>query len=211
MSPEEASGSHNVDGRADVYALGCVLYEMLSGGPPFVGTPKAVIAQRLHGTPPPVTRSRSGIPRAVSQAITKAMATRPENRFKTAGEFAEALEGALRSGSWLAVGPPSLPKRAALMLGVALLLAVVGFMAWHHRQLTPAKAIAAAPVNLAVLPFANAGRPEDEHFASGITDEIRGRLARLPGLQVIASTSTARFRDSTQLKMSAAGWALDIS
>ena len=54
--------------------------------------------------------------------------------------------------------------------------------------------------NLAVLPFDNTGLPQDEHFAGGVTDEIRGRLARLPGLQVIASASTARYGDSTRLE-----------
>src|SRR5688572_9500569 len=77
MSPEEASGSSNVDGRADVYALRCRLYEMHAGGPPFAGTPKAVLAQRLHGHPVSVTNRRSCIPRAVSLAITRAMATKP--------------------------------------------------------------------------------------------------------------------------------------
>ena len=201
MSPEEASGSHNIDGRADVYALGCVLYEMLTGGPPFVGTPKAVIAQRLHGTPPPVTRIRSGIPRRVSQAIAKSMATRPEDRFKTAGEFAKTLEGSLQSGSWLKVAPPSVPWRTVATIGVSLLVGAAGFMVWHHeRPVPPAKAAAPATFNLAVLPFANTGAPEDEYFAGGITDDIRGRLARLPNLQVIASASTARYRDSTRLE-----------
>jgi LuxR family transcriptional regulator, maltose regulon positive regulatory protein len=97
MSPEEASGSHEIDGRADVYALGCVLYEMLAGGPPFVGTPKAVIAQRLHTTPTPINKRKTGIPRAVSHALEKALAIKPGDRFKSAAEFAEALESALQS------------------------------------------------------------------------------------------------------------------
>jgi serine/threonine-protein kinase len=201
MSPEEASGSHQVDGRADVYALGCVLYEMLTGGPPFVGTPKAVIAQRLHSTPPSVTKSRSGIPRGVSQAITRAMATRPEDRFKTAGEFAEALEGSLVSGSWVKGTTRSIPWRTAAGIGLALLLGGGGFMVWQRGQLAlPAKADTPATFNLAVLPFSNAGPPGDEHFAGGVTDEIRGRLARLPSLQVIASASTRSYADSTRIE-----------
>jgi serine/threonine-protein kinase len=111
MSPEEASGSPNLDGRADVYALGCVLYEMLAGDAPFVGTPKAVIAQRLHSTPVSVNQRTAGVPRDVSQALDKAMATRPENRFKSAAEFAEALEESLEPKTWLKMGRRLLPWR----------------------------------------------------------------------------------------------------
>ena len=202
MSPEEATGSGEVDGRADVYALGCVLYEMLAGGPPFAGTPKAVLAQRIHGQPVPVTKRRSGIPRSVSAAITRAMATKPEDRFKSAGEFAETLEDSLQSGSWLKVTAPPLHWKAVATVGVLLLLGGSSYVAWQQGWLTPAKASAPAPalLNLAVLPFSNTGRPQDAHFAGGVTDEIRGRLARLPGLQVIASASTARYSDSTALE-----------
>jgi serine/threonine-protein kinase len=200
MSPEEASGSSDVDGRADVYALGCVLYEMLAGGPPFTGTPKAVLAQRLHGPPVSVTKRRSGIPRAVSLAIARAMAIRPEDRFKSAGEFAETLKDSLQSGSWLKVAPPRLQWKSVATIGLLLLLGTAGFLVWQRGWLPPAKASAPAAFNLAVLPFDNAGLPQDEYFAGGITDEIRGRLARLPGLQVIASASTARYGDSTRLE-----------
>jgi eukaryotic-like serine/threonine-protein kinase len=201
MSPEEAAGSPTVDGRADVYALGCVLYEMLTGALPFVGTPKEVIAQRLHGTPVPVNKRRSGIPRSVSDAIRKAMATRPDDRFKTAGEFADALEDSLQSGSWLTVARWRLPWRSLATAGLGLALVLAGYAGWQRGWFTPPPA-ASRPANLslAVLPFANAGAPQDAHFANGVTDEIRGRLARLDSLQVIASSSTDRFRDSTRLE-----------
>ena len=202
MSPEEASGSGEVDGRADVYALGCVLYEMLTGGPPFAGTPKAVLAQRLIGPPVSVTKRRSGIPRSVSIAIARALATKPEDRYKTAGEFAETLEDSLQSGSWLKVAPRRLHWNAVATVAVLLLVGGSGLVAYRQGWLTTAKASAPVPalLNLAVLPFSNTGLPKDAHFAGGVTDEIRGRLARLPGLQVIASASTARYSDSTPLK-----------
>ena len=87
-------------------------------------------------------------------------------------------------------------------VAVLLLLGGSGFVAWRQGWLTTAKASAPVPalLNLAVLPFSNTGPPKDEHFAGGVTDEIRGRLARLPGLQVIASASTARYSDSTPLE-----------
>ena len=120
MSPEEASGSHQIDGRADVYALGCVLYEMLAGGPPFVGTPKAVIAQRLHSTPTPINKRKAGIPRAVSHVLEEAMATRPEDRFKTAAEFADALESSLQSRRRLRIPRWRLSWRLLLIFALAL-------------------------------------------------------------------------------------------
>ncbi len=200
MSPEEASGSQVVDGRADVYALGCVLYEMLAGTQPFVGTPKAVIAQRLHGPPVSITKRRSGIPRSLGFVIAKAMATQPEDRFATAGEFAEALEGSLQSGASFKVPLQRRHWRTLTAIGLVLLLGVSTFAAWQRGWMTPAKASVAAPLSVAVLPFVNTGQVQDEHFAGGVTDEIRGRLARLPALQVIASASTTRYRDSTRLE-----------
>ena len=91
MSPEQASGSP-VDARSDIYGLGCVLYEMLAGEPPFTGpTPQAVITKRFVGPPPSITTLRPDVPAALGAALDKALALEPEARFGTAGEFARAV------------------------------------------------------------------------------------------------------------------------
>ena len=91
MSPEQATGEQ-VDGRSDVYSLGCVLYEMLAGEPPYTGpTPHAVMAKQLADPVPAVRRLRDTVPAVVDQALSKALAKVPADRFATAGAFAEAL------------------------------------------------------------------------------------------------------------------------
>ena len=92
MSPEQAAGHRNLDGRADVYSLGCVLYEMLAGEPPFVGaTPQAVISKHAQESPQPLSMKRAGLPAQVEQAVTKALYKLPADRFAGAAEFAAAL------------------------------------------------------------------------------------------------------------------------
>jgi tetratricopeptide (TPR) repeat protein len=91
MSPEQAGGSDRLDGRSDVYSLGCVLYEMLAGVQPFIGvTPQAVISQRFHFTAPELSRHREVAP-SVDAMLRRAMAIAPADRFANAGEFAAEL------------------------------------------------------------------------------------------------------------------------
>ena len=92
MSPEQASGNHKIDGRSDVYSLACVLYEMLAGDPPYTGpTAQAILARRLTDPVPPLRTLRATVPVGVEQAIGKALAKVPADRFATAGAFVAAL------------------------------------------------------------------------------------------------------------------------
>jgi serine/threonine-protein kinase len=92
MSPEQASAERDLDGRSDVYSLGCVLYEMLSGRPPFVGSgARATMVRHAVETPAPIRVLRPTIPLAVELALQRALAKAPEERFATMAEFSEAL------------------------------------------------------------------------------------------------------------------------
>ena len=93
MSPEQAAGGSDVDGRADIYSLGCVAFEMLAGVPPFVAaTPQAVIARRMAEEAPPVRDLRGTVPPGVSEAIARALERVPADRWGSADEFARALD-----------------------------------------------------------------------------------------------------------------------
>ncbi|AHG93570.1 protein kinase (plasmid) [Gemmatirosa kalamazoonensis] len=95
MSPEQAAGDGGVDGRADVYALGCVLYEMLTGEPPFSGRTDVVLCRRLRERPPHPRHRRRDIPADVDAAVVRALAPLPTARYDSAAAFAAALERAL--------------------------------------------------------------------------------------------------------------------
>ena len=93
MSPEQAAGGRAVDHRSDVYSLACVLYEMLSGAPPFVGSNvQALLAKVAAEIPTPIRHLRPNMPAAVAAALDRALAKLPSDRFATALQFAEALQ-----------------------------------------------------------------------------------------------------------------------
>ncbi len=100
MSPEQAAGTGTVDGRADVYSLACMVYEMLAGEPPFSSpTPQATIARQLHDTPPSLEVLRPAVPPPVRDAVARALAKVPADRYPTAAAFVDALSTAEASTS----------------------------------------------------------------------------------------------------------------
>jgi serine/threonine-protein kinase len=117
MSPEQANGSPNVDHRADIFALGCVLYEMIAGEPPFNGpTPQAIVMRSMTEAPRPLTTTREGLPAALEAVVTKALAKSAADRWQTAQQLADALGRAMdmaRSGERVAsVAPAAGPSTA---------------------------------------------------------------------------------------------------
>jgi eukaryotic-like serine/threonine-protein kinase len=106
MSPEQASGERELDGRTDIYSLASVLYEMLAGQPPFTGpSAQSIIAQRMTVAPRPVRSHRPAVPAALDEVIARALQLSPAARFRTAGEFGVALSRCLapaapRRGWW---------------------------------------------------------------------------------------------------------------
>jgi serine/threonine-protein kinase len=202
MSPEQAGGASSVDGRSDLYSLGCVLYEMLTGEVPYTArTPQAVIAKRVIEPLPRVRTLRQSVPESVEQAINRALAVAPADRFPTAAEFARAITQPLltrdttTASAWqrMAVRGWRLRGLATLALGIVLVGGVL--LAWLRARPEPG---AAGPKRLAVLPFENLGQRDDDYFADGVTNEVRGKLAALPGLEVIARTSSVQYKQTTK-------------
>jgi serine/threonine-protein kinase len=199
MSPEQASGDP-LDGRTDVYSLACVCYEMFAGAPAFTGpTAQAVLAKHFSGEVPSLHEARPDVPPAVEAAIGKALAPDPDQRFATAAEFAAALAGAGAGTTAVSAPVRQAPRRRALAaIGVAVLLTLAAALAFWLPGRGGKLGRDAGPTRLAVLPFENVGDAEDEYFADGVADAVRGKLSALPGIQVIASSSSDQYRSTTK-------------
>jgi serine/threonine protein kinase/tetratricopeptide (TPR) repeat protein len=207
MSPEQAAGERELDARTDIYSIGTVLYEMLAGEPPFAGpTMQAMAARRLTGEVPSIRRLRPTVPEAVDQAIRTALAPVPADRFASASELARALAPAAPTVATPAPGPTAAPSalpvarphryRSVVLLGLGFLLGLGVLFGWLRRH--GGDASGEGPRRLAVLPFQNLGSAEDEYFADGVTDAVRGKLTALPGLQVTASNSSAQYKGTSK-------------
>ena len=210
MAPEQAAADPNTDHRADLYALGVVGYEMLTGAPPFYGrTPQALLAAQLTEPPKPLHTRRYDVPPALSALLMRCLEKVPENRPRTAAEVARQLDDpAVMSGEFTAPKPVSKGRgswrqRVSLLATVGVLLAagLAGGTYFRTREAPPAPgqpaaAAAAATRSLVVLPMVNiGGDTSDVYFAEGMTAELTNALAKLPGLRVASRTAAAAARD----------------
>ena len=198
MSPEQSTGQRELDGRTDVYSLGVVLFELLAGEPPFIGSSaQSIIAKRLSGEVPSVRRLRPAVPEWVEQAVSRALAPLAADRFASPAQLAQALAppGATTTAPVTPIARRfGVPSWLAFVVGI-LITASTGMLLWQrtHRPTEPA-----GTRMLAVLPFKNLGAPSDEYFADGLTEEITSRLAGNPGLGVISRTSADQYKGTSK-------------
>ncbi len=198
MSPEQAAGEP-VDQRTDIYSLGCVLFEMLSGELPYpADNAQAAMARHAIDPIPSIRAVRADVPGPMDAALRKAMEKRATDRYGSAAEFVAALDrgGKLQdTGMWqtsptLAAPPP----RRKLKSKAAVIAAVVGVVGvWWVLSM----ANRGAPIDsVAVLPFANlSGDAEQEYFVDGMHDLLISELARIGALTVISRTSVMQYRN----------------
>jgi serine/threonine-protein kinase len=211
MSPEQAGGARNLDGRSDIYSLGCVLYELLAGEPPFLApTPQATFARRVLEPLPSIRTVREGVPESLERALERALAKAPEDRYPDAKAFIETLDrvdfeevGATGdrtpSDRTIAVPVIGISRKLGIrvmLVGAATFALVVGGLVMARRDRGARASAEEAPRILAVLPFKNLGPPGDQYFAEGLTEELTSRLADVKELGVISRTSAERYRNS---------------
>jgi serine/threonine protein kinase/tetratricopeptide (TPR) repeat protein len=210
MSPEQIEGKP-VDPRTDIFSLGVLLYEMVTGKRPFEGdTSPALMSSILKDTPPQISSRRVDLPRHLDRVIQRCIEKEPDQRLQTARDVLNELTGLrdeLRTGLthetpaqvgsrpstarwiWVAGGV------AAVVLTAVLILV---FGVGDRRQASPTGE--SAPLqSLAVLPLENlSAEPEQEYFADGMTDTLITELAKIEALKVISRTSSMQYKDTVK-------------
>jgi TolB-like protein/tetratricopeptide (TPR) repeat protein len=198
MSPEQVRGLP-VDHRSDIFSFGAILYEVLSGRKAFKrDTSSDTIAAILKEEPPELTQSGRNVSPALDHIVKHCLEKDRDNRFQTTKDVAFALSEAwatTTSVTRFGASPTGKGKVLVAVAAVAVLAAVgVLLLRRPHRGGGEAGGVK----RVAVLPFENVGAAEDDYFADGIADAVRGKLTSVSGLEVIARGSSTPYKKTTK-------------
>ncbi len=209
MAPEQAAGDPKTDHRADIYALGLVAYEMLTGENPMArATPAETLVAHLTHTPATLRVRRPAISASLASLVMQCLEKSPASRPQTAAEVADALEDpSMVSGVNVTTSDVQSVvrgwRRRRVRYGVAALLAAaaVGLVVWPWAPNENAPRAAAVPAGpaIAVLPFATiSSDSSDAYLAAGMTDQLASALGRVPGWRVASRRAVEQYqRDDT--------------
>ncbi|MFC2141894.1 protein kinase [Acidobacteriota bacterium] len=207
MSPEQAEAKE-IDQRTDIYSLGVILYEMVTGQLPFEGDTPLAVAMKHKGEPPKDPQELNPqIPEDLSRVILRCLEKDKEDRFQNAGDVRSELTG-IEKGMPTSdrIIPERIPstskeitvtfRRRWLLIPLLFVVLVAALLAFLFLKKGNPTAPSPKQNILVVLPFENLGREEDEYFADGIAEEISSRLAALHELGVISRSSAMRYKQS---------------
>ncbi len=199
MAPEQLRNA-KPDARSDIWAVGCVLYEMATGQRPFLGYGPNLIDAILHEPPKPPSTASSRVAPGLETIILKCLEKNPTLRYASARDIAVDLHRLSTRSSSVTQGLPARGRTPLLSRRILLGACAVGLIAalvgvswrWLRSRRTP---VEGAVPSVAVLPFVNmSADPQQEYFSDGLTEEVLNQLTTVPGLRVAARTSAFQFK-----------------